>query len=145
MRCTAILLGFLLLFSHGAVAEEPSSGKPFVGRWYGERYEGEPKRLMQWLRENNDDGSFVVEFRIYDNCVPRFKQVQWGHWTFDGRIFRVLITRVDDKIGDSVVLYDVSKISDREVDYRRLESPIVFHVGRVDAEFQIPARGCAVS
>jgi hypothetical protein len=81
------------------------------GYWYGNGYQPEMRKTMQWLTSNHSDGSFSVEFRSYKNCQLESVQREAGKWSVSGNIMtKTVLTINGEPVGKEAYFTDTFKI-----------------------------------
>jgi hypothetical protein len=122
----------LLLLPLRPAHAEPS----LAGIWYGEGQPDDPD--VVYLDFFSADGTFISEFRRYDNCKVVADSVQSGTWTSKGNVQYLVTTQVDGKPADFKHSYTIELLTNTEVRARlREKSKFLFVEQRID-RFQFP-------
>lgn len=84
---------------------------PLEGYWYGQGYQAQVNKTLQWLTINRSDGTYSVEFREYRKCKLVFAQKETGRWTVSGDVItKKTLTVSGQPVSDTAYYTDTYKI-----------------------------------
>jgi len=123
-----------LLISLGAQAAAPATPS-LTGIWYGEGQPDDPN--VVYLDYFAPDGTFISEFRKYENCKVVGDSVQSGTWTSEGKVQHMVTTQIDGMPAHFEHSYTIELLNDREVHARLQQNGFLFVEQRID-RFEFP-------
>lgn len=139
------LLPLLIVLPAAAIAD-PSPASQLEGRWYGESYQPSLGKKTQEVMDRRADGTFEIEFRLYENCELKFDEKEAGRWSVNGRIYHTDTLYVNGRAVDTKLSfyhddYEIERLGTGEFTYRHVKSGVTATSRKVGPDFIFPACG----
>jgi hypothetical protein len=109
------------------------------GYWWGEGFQPHLGIVNQWLAHLKDDGTYEVEFRQYEGCVVKRRNLETGRWWLDGDRWRTVIDTLNGhetaNLGSEYVL---RRLDDDSMEYHHIGADQTYESRRVSPSFAFP-------
>jgi len=132
-----VYIGFVLyflLFASGVHAEG------LEGNWYGEGYQPQTGKYHQWFKQQKADGTYIVDFRRYEECKLVERQVETGIWRRTPMGWCDKVTAINGRMVQSTQDdYVIKDMDGTKMRYQHSGTGETWTSRRVGPDFKFPA------